>query len=432
MTENFREKMKVFGVTAPSTGSGKTTVSMAFLSVLKNSVACKIGPDYIDPGLEKAVSGKNAFNIDRWIDGRPYLDVLNRLSLKYDYAVVEGVMGLYDSGSPIDLSTHFYFHKFAIPYVLVVDCSKTAESTYYIAKGFLGRRCLGVILNNYGSEKHLDMVRKEFTSHGVRIIGAIPRKDEYSIESRHLGLHTGIETENVREKAERVSKYLDLTFLDELNEFKPEHRVPSVSIESSNLNIWVAYDRAFNFYYSRSLEYLDRIGKVTYFSPLAGEYPENADLVYLGGGYPEIYAGDLSRNQKCRSEILKLSESGSGVIAECGGLMYLEDRIVDGDQEFKMAGVFPGSVRMDKRLTLSYTKLLVESGSLMFSRGETVYGHEYHYSTTEDSSPKFLRNLIGRGIDGTMDGLSIKNTQATYSHFSLERYGKRLIRNLGK
>ncbi len=420
--------LKVFGITAPSTGSGKTTVTMAFLSLLKNSVPCKIGPDYIDPGLESAVTGSRTYNIDRWIEGRAYERTLSTLASRYDYAVVEGVMGLYDSGSPIDLSTNFYFRKFRIPYILVIDCSKTAESTYYIAKGFLGKRCIGVVLNNYGSEKHLNMVRNEFVRHGIRIIGAVPRDQEVVIESRHLGLHTGLETPDVRDKALRVSKYLDISFVDELPEIH-SNAVPQNKPDSAKkINIWIAYDKAFNFYYASSLDYLERNGKINYFSPVSGEYPEDPDLVYFGGGYPEIFAEELSKNRKCMESVKNISESGTPVIAECGGLMYLEHSISTDNGEYRMAGIFPGRVAMGKRLTLSYTKMVAEQNSVMFRKGETVYGHEYHYSTTVDPSPKLLRNISGRGIDGKFDGLAIENTQATYSHFSLGRYGKRLIK----
>ena len=420
--------MKVFGITAPSTGSGKTTITMAFLSLLKKSVSCKIGPDYIGPGLETAVSGTRSYNIDRWIEGRAYERTLSILASSYDYAVVEGVMGLYDSGSPIDLSTNFYFRKFRIPYILVIDCSKTAESTYYIAKGFLGKHCIGVVLNNYGSEKHLHMVRDEFVKHGIRIIGAVPRDQEVGIESRHLGLHTGLETLDVKKKAQQVSKHLDLSFIEELPEIHNNDVPQSRPSSEKGINIWIAYDRAFNFYYASSLDYLENCGTLHYFSPVNGEYPEDPDIVYFGGGYPEIFAEELSRNRKCIEAVRNSSESGIPVIAECGGLMYLENIISTDTGEYRMAGIFPGRVVMSKRLTLSYTKMIAEQNSVMFRKGETVYGHEYHYSTTDDTSPKLLRNIIGRGIDGKFDGLSIKNTQATYSHFSLGRYGKRLIK----
>lgn len=425
--------MKVFGITAPYTGSGKTTATMAFLSALENSAAVKVGPDYIDPGLESLVSGNPTYNLDRWIDGRGYLDVLDELAESYQYAVVEGVMGLYDSGSSINLSTDYYFRKLHINYVLVIDCSRTAESTYHIARGFLGKRCLGVILNNYGTQRHLDMVSGEFQRHGIRIIGSIPRTDQFFIESRNLGLHTYQEQTNLREKIGSAIRNIDMSFLEDLEEYVPSGRLKSKSIHAnSGRNICVAMDRAFNFYYAGSLEFLQKIGRVSYFSPIKGEIPEDPDMIYLGGGYPELYAEELSRNAKCRNNILESARSGKIIIAECGGLMYLQNSMKTEKGTFPMAGVFDGVVEMDKRLTLNYTKLLARKETVMFSRGQILYGHEYHYSHVEGVDGMVLDNLQGRGIDGKHDGLSTNLTQATYSHFSLKRYGEKIAKKLEK
>ena len=179
--------MKAIGVTAPSTGSGKTSVTLALLSHIKNSVSVKIGPDYIDGSLASAVSGKPAHNLDRWIQGRDFMKRFRGLSSMYDFAVVEGVMGMYDSGSPINLSTDYYFRKIGIPYILVIDVSKLAESAYYIAKGFIGRNCIGVVINNFYSDKHLNIVRKAFSDHGVPIIGEIPHMEEIVVSAQVYG-----------------------------------------------------------------------------------------------------------------------------------------------------------------------------------------------------------------------------------------------------
>lgn len=421
--------MKLFGVTAPTTGSGKTTVTLAFLSRLPNSTGFKVGPDYIDGGLSSAVTGNRTWNIDRWIQGRAYENVLAHASENYDYGVVEGVMGLHDSGSVIDLSTYYYFRKFSIPYVLVVDVSKTAESAYYMAKGFLGHLALGVVLNGYGSERHLDMVSSPFRKHGIRIIGAIPRNNEFTIPERHLGLHTAQELTGLKEKANSVSRYLDLSFTETLPERKFVQK-PEPQMMNTGKNIWVAHDKAFSFYYADSLKTLEALGNVHYFSPLKGEYPENPHMVYLGGGYPELYPNELSRNVKLREDLAAFSESGGLVIAECGGLMFLEREMDTETGPVPMAGVFSGSVRKNSRLTLGYTKLRARSSSLLFAKGEIAMGHEFHYSTIDDSGTKTLVNLLGKGIDG-MDGLSTKNTFGSYSHFSLGRYSRRLSRKLG-
>ncbi|MEM0156985.1 MAG: cobyrinate a,c-diamide synthase [Thermoplasmataceae archaeon] len=422
--------MKVFGITAPMTGSGKTTVTLAFLSRLKNSTGFKIGPDYIDGGLSSKVTGNRTWNIDRWIQGKAYASVLAGAASKYDYGVVEGVMGLYDSGSPINLSTYYYFRKFSIPYVLVIDVSKLAESAYYIAKSFITPLTLGVVINRYGSEKHLQMVSKPFSDHGVPIIGAIPRDSRFTVPERHLGLHTGQEVEDIRERASLVSNYLDMKFLDNLPERKFQQPVDPANPGGAG-EIWIALDRAFNFYYADSLWALERIGSVHYFSPVSGERPEDPDLVYFGGGYPELYAPELSANHALRRMISDYSESGGNIIAECGGLMYLEKEMDTGSGVYPMGGVFGGTVKQNDKLTLSYTQLRAVLDSLLFRRGETIRGHEFHYSSIVDQGEKSLVNIIGKGIDG-MDGLRIKNTLGSYSHISLNRYSRRLERKINE
>ena len=420
--------MKVFGITAPMTGSGKTTVTLAFLSRLKNSTGFKIGPDYIDGGLSSRVTGNRTWNIDRWIQGKAYSGVLAGAASKYDYGVVEGVMGLYDSGSPINLSTYYYFRKFSIPYVLVIDVSKLAESAYYIAKSFITRFTLGVVINRYASQRHLEMVSKPFTEHGIPILGAIPREDRFTVPERHLGLHTGQEMDDILEKASMVSNYLDMEFIENLPERDFQQPSPA-RISGGGKNIWIALDRAFNFYYADSIWALERIGKVNYFSPVSGEYPENPDMVYFGGGYPELYAPELSANHALSEMIRDYSESGGNIIAECGGLMYLEKKMETESGVYSMGGVFNGTVKKNERLTLSYTQLKVVQDSLLFRKGEVVRGHEFHYSSIVDHGEKSLVNIIGKGIDGT-DGLKIKNTLGSYSHFSLNRYSKRLERKI--
>ena len=421
--------MKVFGVTAPVTGSGKTSITLALLSGLKNATAFKIGPDYIDSGLSSALTGNRTWNIDRWIQGKAYLNAFARASSKYDYGVVEGVMGLFDSGSPIDLSTYYYFKKFRIPYIVVIDVSRLAESAYYIAKSFITKLTLGVIVNNYGSAKHLEIVSRPFREIGVKILGAIPANKDFRIPERHLGLHTGLEVESLDEIARKIASNIDFSFLDTVPDRKFVHQSMSEN-KASGKKIWIALDRAFNFYYADSLSALEGMGDLNYFSPLSGEKPEDADLVYLGGGYPELFPRELSSNHSLRNFMLDYSEAGGNVIAECGGLMYLEKAMETDSGTVDMTGIFQGTVKRNERLTIGYTQLRVLKDNTLFRRNEIVRGHEFHYSSIEDTGEKTMQNIIGRGIDGN-DGLQIKNTFGSYSHFSIGRYSKRLARKLG-
>jgi len=422
--------MKIIGVTAPSTDSGKTSITLALLSKLRNSTAIKIGPDYIDGGLSSRITGNVTWNMDRWIQGRNYARVFQHLAGRYDYAVVEGVMGMYDSGSQIDLSTHYYFQRLKIPYIVVIDVSKLAESAYHIAKGFLGKLNLGVIINKYGSEKHLKMVADEFKKHGVNVLGAIPTEKSYSIPQRHLGLHTSFEINNLRSIANEISKNIDFSFVEKLMDIKVEGKpleTPHFTRTRRNLRISIALDKAFNFYYADSIHALSSLGKIEYFSPLNGDIPENPDFIYIGGGYPELYAEELSKKTSLLKFLRDYSESGKPMLGECGGLMYMEKDMITEKGKANMAGIFDGRVNHNSGLTLGYTKLRSRRESILFRRGEIVYGHEFHYSTISDGSKKVLQNILGKGIDGE-DGIQRNNTLGTYSHFSLYRYFNRLSR----
>ncbi|MEM0346327.1 MAG: cobyrinate a,c-diamide synthase [Thermoplasmatales archaeon] len=420
--------MKLVGITAPMTGSGKTTVTVSLLSKIKNSVGIKIGPDYIDVGLLSSISGNRAWNMDRWIQGKSYTKIFQRLASRYDVGIVEGVMGLYDSGFRIDVSTMFYFKKFKIPYRLVIDISKVAESAYYIANKFLTKNSIGVILNKYGSEKHLEMVSKKFKDNGIKVLGAIPNDKELSIEERHLGLKTAGELSNLGEIANKVSRYIDFSFIDSLPEYEIKEE-PEDYRESGKGNIWIAYDNAFNFYYTDTLDALEKLGKVRYFSPIRGEIPEEPDLIYIGGGYPELYSDVLSTQKDLLKFIKDYYESGGRIIAECGGLMYLEREMIVNGKRYGMTDIFHGSVKMGDRPVLGYTELLVLKDSILLKKGEIAKGHEFHYSSIDDPGYKSMKNLIGKGIDG-YDGRLEKNVLGSYSHFSLATYYKRLYRNL--
>ena len=183
-------------------------------------------------------------------------------------------------------------------------------------------------------------------------------------------------------------------------------------------------DKAFSFYYSDSLAFLDRLGEVEFFSPLSGETCEGGSLVYIGGGYPELYAKDISRS-KFIQDLKTESLAGTPIIAECGGMMITLDTLTTDDGKYRMAGIFSGNSKMGKIPSISYTKLLGTDKTLLFRKGEVAYGHEFHYSRTETPESLKMENIRGNGINGR-DVLYKSNTQASYSHFSLARYGRRL------
>ncbi len=415
--------MKLVGVTAPGTGSGKTLLTLALLSRIPGSISFKIGPDFIDTQIHSSISGVRSPTIDRWLQGRNFRSVPCRFSDSYEVGIVEGVMGMYDSGTSMDVSTAYYFRKMKIPYILVINVSGSAESAYYSSRGFMRKGCLGVVINDHYSDKHLEIVRKEFEKHNVRVIGAIRHSDQLKLPERHLGLDTETDPATIRNAAKIAGEKLDLSFMDQLDMHKCEP-LESPSHER-NKSIWVAMDKAFNFYYEGSLRRLSKMGKLNYFSPLEGEVPEDPDLIYIGGGYPELYADVLSKQKKPKKAIQQVSEAGIPVLAECGGLMYLEKYIETDNSRLEMVGLFPGTVRKNRQLTMSYTRLRATGTSLLFRKGEIAYGHEFHYSSIDDSTPKMLSNIVGKGIGGK-DGLMVRKTFGSYSHFDLDRYHNRL------
>lgn len=418
--------MKLFGITAPFTGSGKTLATLALLSRMQDSISFKIGPDFLDGQIHSSVSGVRSPTIDRWLQGSAYKGIPCYFGEQYSIGIVEGVMGFYDSGMKKDLSTYYYFTRFGIPYIVVLNVWNMAESAFNVAKGFIRKNCLGVIINNYASEKHLEMIRQKFEGKGVRVIGAIPHSNSLSLPERHLGLDNSVDPERIRKIALESGKYIDISFMEDIPDF-PCNDMPASGESQGNKNIWIAYDNAFNFYYETSIRSLKRIGEIHYFSPLKDEVPEDPDMVYIGGGYPEIYADTLSKSSKTISGLRDAFESGIPILAECGGLMYLEDRIETERGSRKLTGIFPGVVNANGRLTLSYTRMRAERSSILFRKGETVYGHEFHYSSITDPSEKILRNLTGRGIDGK-DGIQYRRTFGSYSHFDLDRYSRRIER----
>ncbi|MGC8663139.1 MAG: cobyrinate a,c-diamide synthase [Thermoplasmata archaeon] len=409
--------VKLIGVSAPYTGSGKTTVTLALASHLRNSAVFKIGPDFIDTGLARSITGY-AENIDRFIENVNYKKLLCEASQKYEYGIFEGVMGLHDSGLEFDNSTYFYFKKLGIPHIIVMDVSKLAENAYYIFKGLKNSLTLGVIINNYHGEKHLKIVEKEFEKHNVKIFGRIPFDKNLYIEERHLGLKTFLENPELKTKINMIQKYLNYDFVELLPEFKCQYKE---NFSNLNLNIGIAMDAAFNFYYQYNLNLLSTLGNVNFFSPLADDHLEDFDFIYIGGGYPEIYKENLEKSERTREFLIEHVQNNRVLYGECGGLMYLMDYLTDGKKNYKMVGIFKGKVLEKSGLTLGYTELLAEKDYFVFKKGDIIKGHEFHYSNIESEGPFSLKVKMGKGIGGN-EGLYKNNAFASYTHLHFFPY----------
>ena len=392
-------------------GCGKTTVTLGLLAALKKKglrvQTFKTGPDFIDSGLHRMITGRPSRNLDLWMCGEDYVkECYSRNSLHADIAVVEGVMGLYDG----TLSTASLAARLDLPVVLVIDSYGMAETAGALVKGLVEYaskekiELAGVIFNRVASENHYSRLCSG--TRGVKVLGYLPRELEFEIPHRHLGLTVAeedpISRKNIDRLAEAVLRCIDIDMIIDLTSETTVSSLPGdppaawrtepdrneVSDGASHYynktKIAVAYDRAFCFYYEDNLDLLRDAGaEIVYFSPLAdAQIPEGANAIYIGGGYPELHAGELSVNQAMLSSVTTWATSGKPLYAECGGLMYLSKGIHDFEGNFfTMAGIFPFETQMKRgRSKLGYREVLLKEDCPIGKKGAAVRGHEFHYS----------------------------------------------------
>ncbi len=416
-------------------GTGKTTVATGIMGALVKTgykvQPFKVGPDYIDPSYHSKITDRNSRNLDLWLTSeRAVVESLGEGSKGADIAVIEGAMGLYDgiSGEGSRGSSAHIAEITSTPVIFVLNASKLGYSAGAIVKGyksFGGVNIGGVILNNVGSKSHEDILRQGIDKTGVEILGSIPREKSISLPERHLGLIPALEKGEFSEVLERISKLVEENVdLDSLMEiaFSAEE-LPSPSQEEEKekrIKIAVAKDRAFSFYYWDNIELLKKHGaEIVFFSPLT-ESPPPCDGLYIGGGFPEVFAEELSSNKEALRRVKALFEDEMPIYAECGGLMYLCREIVSGEKSYTMAGVFDARVEMTEKLqALRYTLARVEHDNIYLRKGSLVKGHEFHYSRIVDAAEdiKFIYSLHrGVGIKDFRDGFYDKNTLASYMH----------------
>ena len=420
--------MRSFGITAMSTGSGKTSVTSAMLYSLNRSIQIKIGPDFIDPLVLKSVNGSKGYNLDRWIQGSNYMKIPGMAAAHKNYAVYEGVMGFYDSGLGKHYSTQAYFERLNIPYILVVDVLKYGESIYYNTVGFKRKSMLGVILNRYSTERHLELVEKPFEEHGVKILGSIPYREDFEINERHLGINIEEGQRKALMIGKGMSQYVDLDFIDEIEDREYDPIFPQEN-QRRDIRISVAMDSAFNFYYRNSLDYLERNFTVQYFSPLKNEIPDDPDFVYLGGGYPELHGDELENANETVEFLRDFHRNGGMIYSECGGTMFLLETLETEQRKYRMAGIFKGKSYMEKRPVLSYTELNGDANNPIFPKDQVIRGHEFHYSRIETKEKTAFEMKRGQGIGGR-DGMFKGNALGMYTHIDMMRYGNKVFGRL--
>jgi len=436
-------RLVIAGVTS---GVGKTSITCAIIYGIKKRgysiQPFKVGPDYIDPSYLSAISGKDAKNLDIWLMGESELlhsFVKNSTS---DISVIEGVMGYYDGfgGKTNYASTHHVASLLKSPTILILDASKTARSIAATALGFAkfhrNSRIVGIILNKIGSKKHESMCKQALASLKVPILGSILRNSE-SLESRHLGLIPVKEQRSLQNKIRKVSREVsDSLDIDKIIQIcKNVSDLPKVKakkIKKPIATVAVALDSSFNFYYHDNLEALRREGaKLKFFSPVTDKKIPKCDLIYIGGGFPEVLGQSLERNTIMRKMIKKHAEEGMPIYAECGGLMYLTKSIIFGKKKYKMVGLFDAETQMTKKMTLNYTEGKITSNCLV-SGPAKFRAHEFHYSKIGNLArdAKLVYDLkIGEGISGKKDALSEYNTLASYCHlyFDSAKYATKLV-----
>ncbi|NOQ45622.1 MAG: cobyrinate a,c-diamide synthase, partial [Desulfobulbaceae bacterium] len=384
-------------------------------------------PDFIDPTLHQLVTGRVSRNLDVRMCGESFVRrTFSKNAAKKGMSVVEGVMGLFDGG---DGSAARLAKLLDLPVLLVVDVRSAAESVAAVVKGFEtldpDLRLSGVVLNRVGSERHLQMVVDAVRQHcRVEIVGALPRDEEITLPSRHLGLHMGSEIDLDGERlAACIEKHLDLDHILRLASDRKsfvavnQNQVPETR-HLYQARIGIARDQAFCFYYQDNFDMLKSAGaELVSFSPLHDTMlPAGVTGLYLGGGYPELYAEDLSANESMRNRIKMFSEAGKPVYGECGGFMYLTRSIADlSGKVYPMAGVYPAVSRMQQRLRrLGYRQAEMKKQTFFGDSGMMLHGHEFHYSTMDGMSENV--RCVYRLDDGRSEGYLLNRTLAGYVH----------------
>jgi cobyrinic acid a,c-diamide synthase len=395
-----------FVIAGTHSGSGKTTVSLGIMAAFVKRgwtvQPFKVGPDFIDTGHHRRITGRDSHNLDGWMmDRETNRDIFHRHCRDADVAVIEGVMGLFDGFSGMDASgsTAQMAKWLDLPVILVIDARSMARSAAAVALGFckfdVDLPLKGIIFNRVGSEAHGGMLIDAMKSiPELSVFGCLPRNEALGIPSRHLGLVTEDDFRTDEGYGEILARWIeghvDLDLLlkslpDAMR--KRDNTRESAVARGPDTRIGIARDEAFCFYYPENLRLLRKAGaELIPFSPLRSRHlPDGIKGLILGGGYPELHCEMLSENRELRAEIRAFGLSGRPVYAECGGFMFLMKEIRDLEgQPFPMVDIFPVRARMMPRLkALGYREIVTRNESILGPAGTRVRGHEFHYSMME-------------------------------------------------
>jgi cobyrinic acid a,c-diamide synthase len=433
-----------FIVAAPRSGSGKTAITLGIARALVNSgyrvAPAKTGPDYIDPAFLSRAAGAAAINLDPWaMDAATLKARAARHAEGQDILLIEGVMGLFDSaidgkGSTADLAA-----TLNLPVILVIDCDRQAQSVAALVHGFASWRSdvsiAGIILNKVASDRHETMLRSALAKTGIPCLGAIPRRADLVLPERHLGLVLPGDIEGIEDHLARagsmMTTHLDFHLLGAIaTPVAPAAQIPSLAPLGQRMAI--AHDAAFAFVYPHLLESWHNAGaSLSFFSPLADEAPgEDADAVFLPGGYPELHGAILAKASGFKSGLLKARDRGALIYGECGGYMVLGKALTDKTGvTYPMTGLLPVSTAIDSPKRVLGYRRLTHSSPLPWP--EKLCAHEFHYSqqyfpnveqsgATERSTPYLLPPLfasfdaLGTPLDPM--GCVLDNVMGSYAH----------------
>ncbi len=428
-------------IAAPASGQGKTTLSMGIMASLKRRGLSvqpyKVGPDYIDPAFHTAITGRNSVNLDSWLVDETYLKSMFRhYSADAGISVIEGVMGLYDGfgSNPLEGSTAGMSKLLGAPVVLVIQVDGMAGTAAALVCGMkylADCDVKAVIINKPSSEFHYELVKDAIENNtGTKVIGYLPEKEDIELKSRHLGLVQQCETGDLNKRIERladlVDEYIDMQAVMDIANEAEDFTAEPLPFEETNretVRIAVALDEAFNFYYHENLELLKRQGaELIYFSPIRdSSLPENTDGIYLGGGYPEVFARELYENQNMRKAIKDAADRGMPIFAECGGYMYLNAELEDMDGVSQPGvGIFPGNAVMTDRLqNFGYLEMSATKENYLMKGIPSIRAHEFHKTKIILDNPDYCikasKKAAGK-IKAWECGLRYKNVFALYPH----------------
>ncbi|CCQ94768.1 Cobyrinic acid A,C-diamide synthase [[Clostridium] ultunense Esp] len=416
--------MKTIMITAPSSNTGKTLITLGLIRALKNRgldiSAFKTGPDFIDTRYLGLASGKRAGNLDMYMMGEEGLEVGLSMN-RGEYALIEGAMGYFDGiYNTFENSSYHISKKLNINALLIYTPKGEMFSAIPKIKGmvdFSDSRIKGIILNKVRKDIYLLLKEKIEEYIGIKVLGYVEELKELEMQSRHLGLVQSIENQYAENIIEEASELLEKTVdIDGIIPLMKDAKISKYEYpRKRNIKVAIAYDEAFSFYYNENLKLLENTCDVEYFSPLKNREIPKCDLLYIGGGYPELYKKELSQNQTMINSIRKMAELGGYIYGEAGGFIYLVEDI----ENIPMVGIFKGKAYMTDRLQrFGYTNIQLMEDTILGRKGEKLVGQEFHRSIIEIEDrplyyidkPKTNRNW--------QCGYSYKNVLAAYPHIN--------------